>query len=249
MEALRLIKTARHALAEARHVPDVLAEARQAALLTEAVGASLAESEDEQLTGLGQQLSEAGAHAAVCLDRSVVRAALVSGGRAARLTELGDVLPALGALDGLLQEVGETLVVLACGADTESLYWTCIDGVDAVSECKDLTGRLRVAAVRAEEEESVALGGSAPERAGSTVAPLLLVRLAPPGETGPPPGGARPCGGAPPGGSGPPDGGGPAEAERTAGYRVPGASGAPEASEASEAPERSDAPEVSVPVG
>ncbi|MFE4515648.1 DUF6099 family protein [Kitasatospora sp. NPDC056783] len=246
MEALRLIKTARHALAEARHVPDVLAEARQAALLTEAVGVRLAESEDEELTGLGQQLSEAGAHAAVCLDRSVVRAALVSGGRAARLTDLGDLAPALGALDGLLQEVGETLVVLACGADTESLYWTCIDGVDAVSECKDLTGLLRAAAVRAETEESVALGGAAPERAGSGAAPLLTVRLGPPGETGPPTGGDRPCGSAPPGGSGPPDGGGPAEAERTPGYRVPGSPGAPEVSGA---PERSDAPEVSVPVG
>ncbi|MFG2911070.1 DUF6099 family protein [Kitasatospora sp. NPDC048286] len=234
MEALRLIKTARHALAEARHVPDVLAEARQAALLTEAVGARLAESEDEELTGLGQQLSEAGAHAAVCLDRSVVRAALVSGGRAARPTDLGDLEPALGALDGLLQEVGETLVVLACGADTESLYWTCIDGVDAVSECKDLTARLREAAVRGGEAQPAVLGGAERERerAGGG-APLLVVRLGPPGEAGPRGGGAASGRGSPPG-SGPPGAGGPAEEERSAGYREP------EASEASE---------VSVPVG
>ncbi|WP_316521528.1 DUF6099 family protein [Kitasatospora brasiliensis] len=233
MEALRLIKTARHALAEARHVPDVLAEARQAALLTEAVGARLAESEYEELGGLGQQLSEAGAHAAVCLDRSVVRAALASGGRAARLTDLGDVAPALGALDGLLQEVGETLVVLACGADTESVYWTCIDGVDAVSECKDLTARLREAALRAEGEQSVALGGAEPERAGSGASPLLMVRLGPPGETGPPGGDAPRTGG-------PPGEGGPAEQERGVGYRTSGSSedsGEPEVSE------------VSVPVG
>ncbi|MFJ6615976.1 DUF6099 family protein [Kitasatospora sp. NPDC091335] len=237
MEALRLIKTARHALAEARHVPDVLAEARQAALLTEAVGARLAESEDDELTGLGQQLSEAGAHAAVCLDRSVLRAALVSGGRAARLTDLGDLAPALGALDGLLREVGETLVVLACGADTESLYWTCIDGVDAVSECKDLTGRLREAAVRAGEAEPAALGGAARARAGDG-APLLVVRLDPPGGAGPP--GGAPTAGGPPFGSGPPDGGGPpgkggpAGGERVAGYLGPGTS---------------EASEVSVPAG
>ncbi|MFF4378538.1 DUF6099 family protein [Kitasatospora sp. NPDC001547] len=250
MEALRLIKTARHALAEARHVPDVLAEARQAALLTEAVGARLAESEDEELTGLGQQLSEAGAHAAVCLDRSVVRAALVSGGRAARLTDLGDLTPALGALDGLLQDVGETLVVLACGADTESIYWTCIDGVDAVAECKDLTVRLRRAAVRAEEAQPAALGGAQREREPAEAgAPLLVVRLGPPGETGPPGGdgggaasgsgspsgsGPPPAGVRPSDGGGPPGGGGPAEEGQAAGYRVPGAS---------------EASEVSVPVG
>ncbi|MFI2608550.1 DUF6099 family protein [Kitasatospora sp. NPDC018619] len=237
MEALRLIKTARHALAQARHVPDVLAEARQAALLTEAVGARLAEAEDEEFSGLGQQLSEAGAHAAVCLDRSVVRAALVSGGRAARLTGLGELAPALGALDGLLQEVGETLVVLACGADTESLYWTCIDGVDAVSECKDLTVLLlRAAAGRSEEAEPVALGGAARERAAGG-APLLVVRLGPPGDAGPPPGtgDAGPPGGAGPAeGGGPPGADGPAEEERAAGYRLPGAS---------------EVSEVSVPVG
>ncbi|MGW2377676.1 DUF6099 family protein [Kitasatospora sp. NPDC001683] len=205
MEALRLIKTARHALAEARHVPDVLAEARQAALLTEAVGARLAESEDDDLTGLGQQLSEAGAHAAVCLDRSVVVGALVSGGRAGRLTELGELVPTLGALDELLREVGETLVVLACGADTESLYWTCIDGVDAMSECKDVTARLREAAGSSGGAERTALGGAEPERIGQG-SPLLVVRLGPPGE------------------------GGQAVEERAPDYRVPGAAGASEVS-------------------
>ncbi|MFJ7273225.1 DUF6099 family protein [Kitasatospora sp. NPDC098663] len=200
MEALRLIKRARHALAEARHVPDVLAEARQAALLTEAVGARLAELDDDELAGLGQQLAEAAAHAAVCLERSVVRAAVLSGGRAGRLAELGELAPSLGALDGLLRDVGETLVVLACGADTESLYWTCIDGVDAVSECKDLAGRLRKAAGRLEGEEGAVLGGAPAER-GS---PLLVVRL------------------------GPPDEGGPTGEEQAPDYQVPGVAGASE---------------------
>ncbi|MEU8926844.1 DUF6099 family protein [Kitasatospora sp. NPDC048545] len=236
MEALRLIRTARHALAEARHVPDVLAEARQAALLTEAMGARLAESEDEEFTGLGQQLSEAGAHAAVCLDRSLARAALVGGGRAARLTGLGELAPALGALDGLLQEVGETLVVLACGADTESLYWTCIDGVDAVSECKDLAGRLWAAAGRAGGEGSTAPASSGAETERAVCGSPLLVRLDPPGGEGAS-GGGRPPGEAglpdavgPPDVAGPPGEGGPTGRERADHYRVPGAAGAPELS-------------------
>ncbi|MFH9348097.1 DUF6099 family protein [Kitasatospora sp. NPDC017646] len=205
MEALRLIKTARHALAEARQVPEVLAEARQAALLTEAVGARLAESEDDELTGLGQQLSEAGAHAAVCLDRPVTDGTLLRGGRVGRLTEVGELETALEALDELLREVGETLVVLACGAETESLYWTCIDGVDAMSECKDVTARLREAADLGGGAERTALGGAEPERAGGG-SPLLVVRLGPPGE------------------------GGPAVEERAPDYRVPGAAGASEVS-------------------
>ncbi|MFD5466824.1 DUF6099 family protein [Kitasatospora sp. NPDC127059] len=197
MEALRLIRTARHALAEARHVPDVLAEARQSALLTEAVGARLAESEDDDLAGLGRQLSEAGAHAAVCLGRSAVTGAPVRAGRAGRFAELGEPAPVLESLEELLGEVGETLVVLACGADTESLYWTCIDGVDAVSECRDVTTRLR---------ESVDRGGGAePERADHG-APLLVVRLEPPGE------------------------GGSSEEGRAPGYRVPGVAGVPDVS-------------------
>ncbi|MGW2253997.1 DUF6099 family protein [Kitasatospora sp. NPDC001660] len=198
MEALRLIKTARHALVEARHVPDVLAEARQAALLTEAVGARLGELDDEELAGLGRELSEAGAHASVCLDRSMVRAAVLSGGRAGRFGELGELEVMLEALDGLLRELGETLVVLACGADTESVYWTCIDTVDAVAECKDLVARLRQVAGRPLGAAETALGGAEAEPAGRG-APLLVVRLGPPGESGP------------------------TDGARASGYRVPGA--------------------------
>lgn len=219
MEALRLIKTARHALAEARNVPDVLLEARQAALLTEAVGARLAEldeagPDDPELAGLGQQLAEAGAHAAGCLDRSSGDSSallgLGIGGRAGRLTELGAVGPALEELLGLLQDVGETLVVLACGAETESLYWTCIDGVDAGSECKDVVGRLREAVRRAESGAEVA-GGAVdppppPVPAAEPGSPLLVVRLGPPG-----------------------DGGLGREALRPD-YRMPGPAGAPEVS-------------------
>ncbi|WP_329494993.1 DUF6099 family protein [Kitasatospora herbaricolor] len=153
MDALRLIKTARHAMAEARDVPDVLLEAWQAGLLTEAVGSRLAERGDGEVAALGQLLSEAGAQVASCLEPSPESAAAVDvggSGRASRLTDLGDLDPLLEELARLLHDATETLVVLACGADAESLYWTCIDGVDAGSECKDLVAELHRAVRRAE---------------------------------------------------------------------------------------------------
>ncbi|MFJ6140048.1 DUF6099 family protein [Kitasatospora sp. NPDC092286] len=220
MEALRLIRTARHALAEAREVPEVLAEARQAALLTEAVGARLSELDDGELAGLGRQLSEAGAHAAGCLDQTWSDRCAPPGwggsGRAGRLTDLGELAPALGELGGLLQDVGEALVVLACGADTESLYWTCIDGVDAGAECKDVVGRLRqtVGAAAGEEGADTASGpggvadgaaGPPPPWASATgrASPSLVLRLGPPvggtAEGGAEQGGAAEGRAAPPG--------------------------------------------------
>ncbi|WP_153882817.1 DUF6099 family protein [Streptomyces sp. CB01881] len=190
MEALRLIKTARHALAEARNVPDVLAEARQAALLTEAVGARLAELDDGELAGLGQQLAEAGSHAAGCLDHSSGDSSallgLGVGGRAGRLTEIGPLPPVLAELGALLRDVGETLVVLACGADTESLYWTCIDGVDAGADCKDLVARLGQAVRQAageyerEQAEPAVTGPPPKSQASEEETPLLVLRLGPP---------------------------------------------------------------------
>ncbi|WP_323189331.1 DUF6099 family protein [Kitasatospora sp. NBC_00240] len=153
MDALRLIKTARHAMAEARDVPDVMLEAWQTGLLTEAVGSRLAERGDAEVAALGQLLSEAGAQVASCLEPSPESAAAVDwggSGRASRLTDLGDLDPLLEELGRLLHDATETLVVLACGADAESLYWTCIDGVDAGSECKDLVAELHRAVRTAE---------------------------------------------------------------------------------------------------
>ncbi|MEV6978698.1 DUF6099 family protein [Kitasatospora sp. NPDC093806] len=197
MEALRLIKTARHALAETRNVPDVLAEARQAALLTEVVGARIAEAGEGELAGLGQLLAEAAVHAAGCLDQPAgdgsAGSAFGAGGRARRLTELGELGPMLGELGGLLRDVGETLVVLACGADSESLYWACIDGVDAGAECTDLVGQLsdavrRMAGERPEEwaaedgEPFDVDDGRLPVPAAGQGQPLLVLRLDPPGQ-------------------------------------------------------------------
>ncbi|GAA2155229.1 hypothetical protein GCM10009760_54950 [Kitasatospora kazusensis] len=212
MDALRLIKTARHALAEARTVPDALTEAWQAGLLTEAVGARIAERDTGEVGALGQLLCDAGAHAVSCLDQPPTGPAPQDGvrpdwsredwsradwsgtGRAARLGEVGDLEPALEELGRLLHDVAETLVVLACGAETESLYWRCIDGVDAGSECKDLVAEL-LRAVRKETAAKDAAGCGRPagcrgpgcaepgpvtdQRAGGGL-PMLLVPLRPP---------------------------------------------------------------------
>ncbi|GGV06796.1 hypothetical protein GCM10010495_18920 [Kitasatospora herbaricolor] len=169
MDALRLIKTARHAMAEARDVPDVLLEAWQAGLLTEAVGSRLAERGDGEVAALGQLLSEAGAQVASCLEPSPESAAAVDfggSGRASRLTDLGVLDPLLEELARLLHDTTETLVVLACGADAESLYWTCIDGVDAGSECKDLVAELHRAVRRAEPAGEEDRGTGAGARRG-----------------------------------------------------------------------------------
>ncbi|MFC9327864.1 DUF6099 family protein [Kitasatospora sp. NPDC057015] len=156
MDALRLIKTTRHAMAEARNAPDALLEAWQAGLLTEAVASRIAERGGGELAALGQLLAEAGAQVASCLEPSSESAAALDwggsgSGRASRLTDLGELDPLLEELGRLLHDATETLVVLACGADAESLYWTCIDGVDAGSECKDLIVELH-RAVRAAEQ-------------------------------------------------------------------------------------------------
>ncbi|MFJ8440668.1 DUF6099 family protein [Kitasatospora griseola] len=171
MEALRLIKTVRHALIQSRATGDILHQAWQSGLLTEAVGARIGDHEGEEFATLGQLLSEAGSHAASCLRPPPDRSRYGSGGLPGsgsgdwsgpplveRLTELGELEPVLTELAGLLEEAGENLVVLACGAETESLYWACIDGLDANSECRDL-----VAELLREHRRTTAPDGASPE--------------------------------------------------------------------------------------
>ncbi|MEU5383456.1 DUF6099 family protein [Kitasatospora cineracea] len=155
MEALRLIKTVRHALTEARTTGDILHEAWQSGLLTEAVGARIADHDGESFATLGQLLCEAGAHTASCL-RQPPEPGLddLPGGPVGvypewsgptlveRFSALGELEPVLTELALLLEQMNESLVVLACGAETESLYWSCIDGLDAGSECRDLVAEL-----------------------------------------------------------------------------------------------------------
>ncbi|KIQ62139.1 hypothetical protein TR51_23550 [Kitasatospora griseola] len=171
MEALRLIKTVRHALVASRATGDILHQAWQSGLLTEAVGARIGDHDGEEFATLGQLLSEAGSHAASCLRPPPDRSRYGPGGvlgsgpgdwsgppLVERLTELGELEPVLTELAGLLAEAGENLVVLACGAETESLYWACIDGLDANSECRDL-----VAELLREQRRTTAPDGASPE--------------------------------------------------------------------------------------
>ncbi|MFC8718497.1 DUF6099 family protein [Kitasatospora sp. NPDC057198] len=184
MEALRLIKTVRHALAEARTTGDILHEAWQAGLLTEAVGARIADHDGEAFATLGQLLSEAGAHTASCL-RQPPEPGLddLPGGPVGvypewtgptlvdRFSVLGELDPVLAELALLLEEANESLVVLACGAETESLYWSCIDGLDSGSECRDLVAELlreqrRLTGARAPDGEPGAGEGPEEEQGG-----------------------------------------------------------------------------------
>ena len=140
MDALRLIRSTRHALGEARSVPEVLVEAWQACMLTEAVGGYLALHGEEPLRAGAQLLAEAGGHTGGCLDRPPGDPA--GFGRAAGLTGVAEPVVVLKELRGLVHDVAEALVVVACGADSEELYWQCIDAVDGAADCKDAVGGL-----------------------------------------------------------------------------------------------------------
>ena len=149
MDAQRLIKSTRHALTEARSVPPALIEAWQSCVLVEAVAsvASLALAERALLDGSGcgaaeiaRALAEAAGHAAVCVGRP----AEDDGGpnRADRLSVIGDLVGTVRELRTLIHETAEALIVLACGAQEQELYWRCIDSVDAVAECQELSTEL-----------------------------------------------------------------------------------------------------------
>ncbi|WP_419998526.1 DUF6099 family protein [Streptomyces boninensis] len=109
MDAIRLIHANRHALAKAGGVAEVLAEARQAQALTEAVRGHLAAGGPEPET---------------------VEI------RAAQLTDVADPRAALAGLGELLGEVGMALVGVACGDDAEPLYWECMDAIEAAGESR-----------------------------------------------------------------------------------------------------------------
>ena len=159
MDAQRLIKSTRHALTEVRSVPPALIEAWQACTLVEAVAASAAVGLTERalLDGRGcgaveiaSALAEAAGHAAACVGRPPDD----SGGpsRAERLSGLGDVESTVRELRTLIHETAEALIVLACGAAEQELYWRCIDSVDAVAECQELATEL-LRAVRADRPD------------------------------------------------------------------------------------------------
>ncbi|MDH6131576.1 hypothetical protein P3T37_000950 [Kitasatospora sp. MAA4] len=189
MEALRLIRTARHALAEARSVQDVVQEAWQAAMLTEALAGQLGEHPVAEVAALAHLLAEAGGHAGGCLEvpsdppEPGEQGEWAPTGRAARLSEVGDPEPVLWQLRQLLNEASEALIIVACGAETESVYWQCIDGVDANAECRDLLAELLRVLRQLDPGQEPEAGAQAPPEPGTPsaeAAATLLLPLGPP---------------------------------------------------------------------
>ncbi|MBC3844238.1 hypothetical protein GXW82_41035 [Streptacidiphilus sp. 4-A2] len=149
MDAQRLIKSTRHALTEVRSVPPALIEAWQACTLVEAVAATAAVGLTRELPAVGRgsgavaiagALAQAAGHAAACVGRPPDDSCGPS--RAERLTTVQDLETTVRELRALIHETAEALIVLACGAAEQELYWRCIDSVDAVAECQELATEL-----------------------------------------------------------------------------------------------------------
>ncbi|WP_299538535.1 DUF6099 family protein [uncultured Streptomyces sp.] len=134
MEAERLVDMCRRALAGSRSAPDVMAEVWQAQTLAAAVGARLAAAGPAELRAEARGLSETGGAAGAGPDHPTVPA---GGARAARLTEVADVRSTLTGLGLLLGDVGIALVAVACETGDDSLYWQCIEAIDAADESVD----------------------------------------------------------------------------------------------------------------
>ncbi|PZT77213.1 MULTISPECIES: DUF6099 family protein [unclassified Streptomyces] len=142
MEAERLVSVIRQALAQSRGTPDIIAEAWQAQALAQAVGSRLAASGPQDLRGEARALSEIGGRSSGALDHPAARAGVA---RAARLTGIADPRVALTGLSALLGEVGMALVGVACETDEQSLYWQCMEAIDAADESTDrVRGMLRL---------------------------------------------------------------------------------------------------------
>jgi hypothetical protein len=138
MDAVRLIRATRQALTEAWTVPDLIAEAWQTQALAEAVGSHLALHEAPELRVTGFEVCETGGRACGMSGLPSARASPV---RAVLLTQVRDPAGTLRELRDLLSELGAALVSVACSTEDESVYWQCIEAVDAAEESKD---RVRV---------------------------------------------------------------------------------------------------------
>lgn len=113
MDALRLIRASRGALARSHDPPDILAEAWQAQALAQAIGSRLAVSGPPELRGEALGLTEVSGRGCAALDAPDLG---VNGIRAAQLTSIEDARIVLLLLGGLLGEVGIALVGVACSA-------------------------------------------------------------------------------------------------------------------------------------
>ncbi|MGI5340575.1 DUF6099 family protein [Streptomyces sp. CA-181903] len=139
MDALRLIEATRLALAEARTMQDIVAEAWQTQALAQAVGGHLAAHGPFEARAAACGLCEAGGRASGALRQVALR----SGGlRAARLSAVRDPWRVLTGLAALLGDVGIALVGVACACEEDGLYWQCIEAIDAADETGDRVGGL-----------------------------------------------------------------------------------------------------------
>ncbi|MFG2722862.1 DUF6099 family protein [Streptomyces sp. NPDC048416] len=158
MDAARLLKVSQHALAQSRAVLDIVAEAWQAQALAQAIGGHLAASGPPELRGEARGLSEAGGRGCAVLDHPGMRRA---GIRAAQLSEVADAASALTSLSVLLGDVAMALVSVACATDDESLYWQCMEAIDAADESSDrVRGMLRRLTLRTQERSPEVLRDS-----------------------------------------------------------------------------------------
>ncbi|WP_326768365.1 DUF6099 family protein [Streptomyces sp. NBC_01591] len=141
MEAERLVRVSRRALAQSRGTPDIIAEAWQAQALAQAIGSRLAADGPKELRGEARGLSEIGGRSSGSLDHPAARAGVA---RAAQLSELAEPRATLTGLGVLLGEVGMALVGVACETDEQGLYWQCMEAIDAADESMDrVHGMLR----------------------------------------------------------------------------------------------------------
>ncbi|OEU99879.1 hypothetical protein AN217_21035 [Streptomyces qinglanensis] len=145
MDAGRLIAATRQALALSADVSDTLAEAWQAQALAAAVGSHLAVSGPPAVRSEALGLSEVGGRANGSRNQAM-RAGAV---RAAQLSEIDEPRRTLDDLGALLGEAGVALVGVAVTAEEETLYWQCMEAIDAADESGDrIAAILRTLAMR-----------------------------------------------------------------------------------------------------
>ncbi|MCM3297989.1 DUF6099 family protein [Streptomyces pseudogriseolus] len=134
MDAVRLIVTSRRTLAAGGGVPELMAEVWQAQALAQAIGSRLALVGPPHLRNEAVMLADLAGRGCGVLDPPPLGP---DGPRAARLTELGETHACLMHLGGLLGDVGIALVGIACAADDEATYWSCVEAIDAADEARD----------------------------------------------------------------------------------------------------------------
>ncbi|MGW5331250.1 DUF6099 family protein [Streptomyces bauhiniae] len=134
MDALRLIEVGREALVAGADAAGTLREVWQAQALSQAIGSRLAVSGPPELRGEALGLMELAGRGCGVLDPPDLDTGELL---AARLTELADPRRTLLALCGLLGEVGMALVAIASAASDETVYWQCMEAIDAADESRD----------------------------------------------------------------------------------------------------------------